>query len=311
RLCTSVRDYVGRSSSRCETGFLIGRNVLVTNHHVLNSPEVASAANCVFNYQVGTDGQPLATRTFRLRPERLFLTSPAQGGLDYTFVWVDGEPGREFGTSRVSRQAFVIAEQEFANVISHPQGRMKEVCVQENEVQWQDDLVVHYTSDTEPGSSGASVCNNNWQLVALHHASKPSNVPNYPILNEGIKLSAIAADLERVSRSATTAATAAQEVLALFGGTDERLGFFGTLGRRPAAGAEGGFEVVRNTFRGTDQDIDVGFWNVEWLTKHYDAKTPAVAKVMHALNLDVWNLEESSPNAAEAVAQELKHAYGL
>src|SRR5262249_9667279 len=28
-------------------------------------------------------------------------------------------------------------------------------------------------------------------------------------------------------------------------------------------------------------------------------------------NLDVWNLEESSPNAAEAVAEELKNAYGL
>jgi hypothetical protein len=67
---------------------------------------------------------------------------------------------------------------------------------------------------------------------------------------------------------------------------------------------------VRNTFQGTEQDIEVSFWNVEWLTKHYDTKTPAIAKVMHALNLDVWSLEESSPNAAEAVAQELKHAYG-
>jgi DNA/RNA endonuclease G (NUC1)/V8-like Glu-specific endopeptidase len=308
---TSGVDYLGRSGSWSGTGFLLGPSVLVTNHHVLNSPEVAAAAGCVFNYQLGADGEPLATRTFHLRPDRLFLTSPTQGGLDYTFVWLDGEPGRDFGTARVSRQAFVIAEQEFANVISHPQGRMKEVCVQENEVQWQDDLVVHYTSDTEPGSSGASVCNNNWQLVALHHASKQSNVPNYSILNEGIKLSAIAADLERLARSGTAAAAAAGEVLALFGGTDERLGFFGTLGRRPPTGPEGGFEVVRNTFQGTDQDIDVGFWNVEWLTKHYDVKTPVVAKVMHALNLDVWSLEESSPNAAAEVARELKEAYGL
>src|SRR3954452_16861156 len=108
-------------------------------------------------------------------------------------------------------------------------GRMKEISVQPNEVQWQDNLVVHYTSDTEGGSSGAAVCNNNWQLVALHHATKPSNVPKYPFLNEGIKLSAIAADLERLARSGASSVVA-RDLLALFGGTDERLGFFGTLG---------------------------------------------------------------------------------
>lgn len=308
---TSGVDYVGRSGSWSGTGFLLGPNILITNHHVLNSPEVAAAANCVFNYQTGMDGQPMATQTFRLKPDRLFLTSPANGGLDYSIVWVEGDPGREFGAARVSRQAFIVAEQEFANIISHPQGRMKEVCVQENEVQWQDDLVVHYTSDTEPGSSGASVCNNNWQLIALHHASKPSNIAGYPVLNEGIKLSAIAADLERISASTGASADMARQVLALFGGTDERLGFFGTLGRRAPNGAERGLEVVRDTFQGTEQDIDVGFWNVEWLTRNYDGKKSAVAKVIHALNLDVWSLEESSPNAAAAVAGELHDAFGL
>lgn len=89
---------------------------------------------------------------------------------------MDGDPGRGFGTVRVDRAAFAIAEGEFANIISHPNGRLKEISLQQNEVQWQDDVVVHYTSDTEPGSSGAAVCNNGWSLVALHHASKPSNV---------------------------------------------------------------------------------------------------------------------------------------
>ena len=169
--------------------------------------------------------------------------------------------------------------------------------MQENEVQWQDDLVVHYTSDTEPGSSGASVCNNNWQLVALHHASKPSNVPGFSVLNEGIKLSAIAADLERLRRPARRRRPPPGAPGALRG-TDERLGFFGTLG--PADGRpESGLEAVVNTFQGTEQDIDVGFWNVEWLTKHYETKAAAVADVIHEVNLDVWSLEESSPNAAE------------
>lgn len=300
---TSGVDFLGRNGAWTGTGFLLSENVLVTNNHVLNSPEVAADGSAVFNYQLGQDGQPLPTRSFRLRPDRLFLTSAVRGGLDYTFVWVDGEPGREFGSVRVSRKAFAIAENEFANVISHPDGRMKEVSLQENEVQWQDVTVVHYTSDTEPGSSGASVCNNNWQLMALHHASKPSTIPNYPVLNEGIKLSAVAADLERLGAGPTGSATA-REVLALFGGTDERLGFFGALGRRTAAS---GLEAVVDTYKGTERDIDVGFWNVEWLTSSYETKAAGVARVMREFNLDIWCLEESSPNAAAVVVAELKN----
>ena len=40
-------------------------------------------------------------------------------------------------------------------------------------------------------------------------------------------------------------------------------------------------------------------------------KAPAVADVLQKLNLDVWCLEESSPNAAARVAEELKETYGL
>src|SRR5262249_43067560 len=123
------------------------------------------------------------------------------------------------------------------------------------------------------------------------------------------KLSAIAADLERLAGGTTSEAANARELLTVFGGTDERLGFFGTLGRRAPAGS--GLEAVVNTFQGTEQDIDVGFWNVEWLTKHYEEKKEAVAKVIHELNLDGWSLEESSPNAAAALAGELKDTYGL
>lgn len=305
---TSGIDFRGQAGSWSGTGFLVSPNILLTNNHVINSPAVAAAATAVFNYQVGVDGQPLETTTVRLRPEHLYLTSSAVGGLDYTFCWVDGEPGNQFGKARIDRRALAIAEQEFANIVSHPDGRMKEIAIQENTVAWQDDLVVHYTSDTEPGSSGAAVCNNNWQLIALHHASRETPGPNPVVQNEGIKLSAIAADLERIVNTGGSAAATARQLLALFNGTDERLGFFGALGRAPASGV--GLEAIVNTFAGTEQDLDVGFWNVEWLTRHYEQKAAAVAQVINALNLDVWALEESSEEAAKAVAAELQETFG-
>jgi V8-like Glu-specific endopeptidase len=292
------------------TGFLISGNILVTNNHVLNSRDVAASGECVFNYQKTVAGLNASVKSFRLRPDILFITSPAKGGLDYTFVAVDGDPAREFGSVPVTRKAFEIAPTEYANVISHPDGRPKQVSIKENEVKWQDKLVVHYASDTMAGSSGSAVANNMWQLVALHHASQPSTVAGFPILNEGIKFSAIAADLEnRVQAKAADAAMAAR-VLGVFDGVDERLGFFGTLGR-PAQAVGSGLEQLVNTYQGGDKDIDVGFWNVEWLSNRYEGKAAAVAQVIYDMRLDVWCLEESSPNGIQAVVAELKNTYDL
>jgi hypothetical protein len=86
RACCLIRtsgvDFLGRQGSWFGTGFLISPNILLTNNHVLNSPEVAGAGSAVFNYQLGIDGGPPVTKSFRLRPDRLLLTSPAKNGLD-------------------------------------------------------------------------------------------------------------------------------------------------------------------------------------------------------------------------------------
>lgn len=76
------------------------------------------------------------------------------------------------------------------NVIQHPQGRKKEVVVQQNELTDVHANVIHYYSDTDYGSSGSPVFNNTWDLMALHHARKPSEQAN-----EGIRIDKLVADL--------------------------------------------------------------------------------------------------------------------
>jgi len=76
------------------------------------------------------------------------------------------------------------------NVIQHPQGRKKEVVVQQNELTDVHTNVIHYFSDTDYGSSGSPVFNNTWDLMALHHARKPSESAN-----EGMRIDKIVADL--------------------------------------------------------------------------------------------------------------------
>lgn len=76
------------------------------------------------------------------------------------------------------------------NVIQHPQGRKKEVVVQQNELTEVHTNIIHYFSDTDFGSSGSPVFNNTWDLMALHHARDVAHSAN-----EGIRIDKIVADL--------------------------------------------------------------------------------------------------------------------
>jgi endonuclease I/V8-like Glu-specific endopeptidase/endonuclease/exonuclease/phosphatase family metal-dependent hydrolase len=313
---TSGLDYQCNSGVWRGTGFLISNNLLITNHHVLNSKAVCDNALCIFNYQTDESGKMKQTQTYQLKPERLFLTSPVDQ-LDFTICWVEGQPGREMGYFPIYRHAFSIKNSDCANIIQHPRGEPKAVVVQKNEVYDQDESVLHYTSDTLSGSSGSCVCNNAWRLIALHHASKelapadlsPDNPKPARYINEGIKLSAIATYLEGLSSEASER-TAANEVLSLFKGTDALMGYFGALGRIPTSvGAESALERVVDSYRGEAKDVDIGFWNIEWFNKFYTSKLERVAQIILQMNLDVWAFEESSPQATRALVENLSSQY--
>ena len=301
-------DFRGNPGEWAGTGFMVSPNVMLTNNHVLHDAASAANATCIFNYQVDEANQLLATKGFRVNPGRLFVTSKAVGGLDYTFVWVDGEPGIEFGFINLDRRALQIGTDEFANMIQHPGGEPKAVVLQENQVKWQDVVVVHYTSDSEHGSSGSCVFTNEWKPVALHHATGKAKDPALgKFLNEGIKLSAIAASLEAMAQDSATRESA-ETLLRMFKGTDELMGFFGALGRTPPS-PEPGFEVVVDGYKGEASDIDVGFWNIEWFNQRFDEKRDAVAKIIASMNLDIWAFEEVSPESTRKLVEYLNATY--
>jgi V8-like Glu-specific endopeptidase len=60
---------------------------------------------------------------------------------------------------------------ERLNVIHHPNGDRKRISIRENRMVAEDDIWLRYASDTRPGSSGAPVFNDQWEMVALHHGS--------------------------------------------------------------------------------------------------------------------------------------------
>jgi endonuclease G len=149
------------------TGFRIAGDLLLTNHHVLfdeehgNAP--ATGVEAWFGYE----------RTF--------------SGLDRMHTVVMGDPAtitgdraHDWATIKVQdampteapvievRGARPVRADERVYIIQHPGGAPKKIGMIHNVVRYVDDHVVQYLTDTEGGSSGSPVFNEQWQLVALH-----------------------------------------------------------------------------------------------------------------------------------------------
>lgn len=170
------------------TGSLVSPELLLTNHHVLPSAEVAQGSTVEFSYQDGWDGEPLTPKTFELDPDRFFL---ADEDLDFALVAVGASPDElvDFGFNRLIDDKGEGAVGEFVTIVQHPRGERKQVALRENRIVDVVDSFLHYEADTEPGSSGSPVFNDRWEVVSLHHASvrAPDRTELGGFVNEGIR----------------------------------------------------------------------------------------------------------------------------
>ncbi len=166
------------------TAFLIAPGVIITNHHLLEEPYWAEAARVEFGAEDDVHGRPRQPQIFSLAPDTLYY---ANKDLDFAIVAVVGKSLQnididDFGYIRLFPETGKIKEGEFANIIQHPDGRQKEICIRNNKlVVYNEDNAtpaaennfLYYEADTEGGSSGSPVFNDQWYLIALHRRSVP------------------------------------------------------------------------------------------------------------------------------------------
>jgi endonuclease G len=157
------------------TGFLVAPRLLLTNHHVLETPAQAAASAAEFGYEQDLTGRVQEGTSFGFDPDTLFVTDPA---LDYTLVALqphnaDGATLDGRGWSRLVGQEGKAIKGEFVNIIQHPGGQPKALALRDNQLVDVLDQFVHYHTDTAPGSSGAPVYNDQWEVIALHHSGVP------------------------------------------------------------------------------------------------------------------------------------------
>jgi endonuclease G, mitochondrial len=161
------------------TGFLCAPDLLVTNNHVLPDPETASRSLAEFDFELDNNFVERRGRIFPLVPLEIFYTNAE---LDFTIVAIspmghDGTPVTDFGVLPLIPMSGKSVVGEYVSIIQHPQGQTKQVVMRENQIIKLDKArfpnvhpaFIHYFADTEPGSSGSPVFNDQWDLVAIHH----------------------------------------------------------------------------------------------------------------------------------------------
>lgn len=192
-------------SSTQGSGFLISPRLFITNHHVIRDMMAARAASVTFDRESDKFLRPLPISTYLFDPDAFFVTSPEQE-LDYTLLALGArvtgivEPG-ELGYLPLAGGEDRHAIGMPLNIIQHPNGFPKMIAVRNNLLTYRGETTLLYDTDTEVGSSGAPVFNDEWDVVALHHYGTPfralgddSATPEQA--NEGIRVSAIVAHLK-------------------------------------------------------------------------------------------------------------------
>jgi len=182
--------------SRLGTAFMVAPRVMMTNNHVLSSLQEAEDATLEFDFFTREDGATGPITRFRLQPSLLFLTDDA---LDFSVVAVeetnaDGLQISDRGWHPLIPVSGKAVVGERVNIIQHPNGEPQRVAVHENTIVDVSGNFVHYVTDTMGGSSGSPVFNNEWDLVALHHAAVATS-------NEGIRISQIVTRLQEMLSS--------------------------------------------------------------------------------------------------------------
>ncbi|HEU5469083.1 MAG TPA: trypsin-like peptidase domain-containing protein [Actinophytocola sp.] len=147
------------------TGFRVGDRALLTNYHVLWPNGVpASTVRAEFGYEFDISGllrQPVSI-------ECVVRTICGDAEDDFAVIKTSDHLPAEAPVLPL-RGGARPAVNDRVYIIQHPKGLPKKIAMHHNLVRYVDDVVVQYWTDTEAGSSGSPVFDEQWRVVALHH----------------------------------------------------------------------------------------------------------------------------------------------
>lgn len=185
------------------TAWLLTNQLAITNHHVVQAREASEPPANLADMRRQTAGSKLrfdfdaegAAGTLVAAKELVAFSKP----LDYAILRLaETAAARPLpvlnGPIQLGKQSLSV------NIIQHPDGGPKQVCVRRNQAVAAKENDLYYLTDTKFGSSGSPVCNDQWQVLALHRGSRvaediPMQGPRPAFFNVGTPIRAILQDL--------------------------------------------------------------------------------------------------------------------
>jgi V8-like Glu-specific endopeptidase len=182
------------------TGFLIGKDLVLTNYHVVNfTPQDDMSAN-LSNMELYFTESKIPDRVFKLASAvngtTPLVAQSAQTSRDYVLLRVSEDVSQV-----LSVQPFVCdgvtrpVRGQSINILQHPNGEPSlQISFEKNGVSnvYPDASTVQYISITQDGSSGSPCIDDDKRLVAIHHAAKETP---FGSIREGILMSAIFSEI--------------------------------------------------------------------------------------------------------------------
>ncbi len=150
------------------TGFLTEDGYLFTNHHVLKTIDDARGSKAVFNFRSNADGTAQPTKAYELDADSYYSNED----LDYAYVRVRDRvdaPLDKWGFVQFDTEA-PVNRNDILTIIQHAGGNEMQIGLDANKTLSIWSPYVFYDTPTLPGSSGSPVFNQQWKVVALHHA---------------------------------------------------------------------------------------------------------------------------------------------
>lgn len=179
------------------TGFLVGRQAVLTNCHVLDcapgQDSEQKSANLVLRFRSVTapDGKESDGQAFRADPLQPLLRTSPVGALDYALIRVEERITRTADVTLVGyADQRLLAKGTALNILGHPLGGAMKLALSGNGVVgvYPDVGLVQYATRALNGSSGSPCFDENWQPVAIHHAERATA---FGAVREGVLLEPI------------------------------------------------------------------------------------------------------------------------
>jgi hypothetical protein len=202
------------------TARLLSPSLLITNNHVLNSRMATEAAACDADFttqalqsSVRFDFDTESAAGVKTGVRRLVARSVS---LDYAVVEL-AEPVTRPVPRLAPDPVTVDATTRLAvNIVQHPRGEHKQVAFRNNLASGADERVLRYFTDTDHGSSGSPVCDDQWRVVALHRGAQHATGVEFQgrddaYVNFGTQIRAVVADLAEQDQVAGEAVALAQQ----------------------------------------------------------------------------------------------------